>query len=587
MKRSFFIVITIVLIFCVLSVSRIGFFEFMELKALDVQFTARGALKPVSNIIIAGIDEASLKKLGQWPWTRDKLSLLVQHLREAGAKVIAFDIVFAEADRGGGDALFVEELKKTKGIVLGYSDVKDGKVSNIPIIAKAGTEAYLNTYPDRDGIVRRTPLVNETFGGRAFSFALTAVSKFLGFTPIVKSDSAGNPIKIVIGEKIVPVDPLGRMMIVYLSGPKTFQYVSAVDIIDNSFVKEKFKDSIVLVGADAAGLSDIRPVPLSAVYPGVEIHATVIDNILTGRYLKRDVLSEISGILTLVFIGALSLILFSRAKILLSVIFETTLVCAICLSGYLFFINGIWIPIVYQVMESLALFTGIMLFRYFTEGREKRRIHEAFKHYLAPEVIEGLLKDSGKLKLWGEKREITILFSDVRDFTTISENLDPERLVSMMNEYFTKMTDIIMKEGGMVDKYIGDAIMAFFGAPAEQKDHAERACKAALNMQKEVNALEADFVRRFGLKKFKIGVGINTGVAYVGNMGSSQRFNYTAIGDSVNVASRLEGLTKTYNVPIIVSSATKNSSQASFNFSLLGLAQVKGKAKEIEVFALT
>ena len=587
MKRLLLIVIPITFIFCLLSVSHFSFFEFLELKSLDVQFGLRGAVKPDPRIIIAAIDEKSLDDLGQWPWPRSKLASLVRNLREAGAKVIAFDVVFAEADRLGFDRILADELAKTPGAVLGYFFDKDKKVSNVPELENAAAGGYFNTYPDRDGIVRRMPLLFEGYGGKSGnSLALGVVSKFYGFTPFVKRDGAGNCLHIIVGEKAIPVDASCRMMINYPGRPGTFPYISVSDIISGRFKERDLKDAIVLVGASAAGLSDQRPTPFSSAHAGVEIHASIADNILTGRYLKRTAASEVINLAGLLLIGLLSLFILARLNIAWAITFQSLLIITILGIGYWQFVGGLWFPIVYLVLEALCLFIAVMLFRYFTEGREKKAIHRAFKFYLAPQVIDGLLKDTSKLKLGGERREITILFSDVRNFTTISEGLDPAKLVSLMNEYFTCMTDIIMEEGGMVDKYIGDAIMAIFGAPAEQADHAEKACRAALRMFSALAELEPVLCKKYGIGGFKIGIGINTGIAHVGNMGSSNRFNYTAIGDAVNVASRLEGLTKEYKTPIIVSSATKCGCGASFNFSPLGGVQVKGKLEKLEVFGL-
>lgn len=579
MKKSLVLSLVITIIFCILSISNLRFFNFLELKLLDVMFLKRGDLKPSANIIIAAIDEKSLKELGQWPWSRDKMASLVKNATDAGAKVVGFDVIFAEPDRAGKDSIFAQELKQTPGAILGFYFDKGKKVSNVSELESAADSGSFNVYPDSDGIVRRLTLQD--------SLALKAASKFSGFTPIEKKDAAGNLTHIIIGESAIPVDTEGRMIINYDGGYRAFQNVSVADIIANNILPNQFKNSIVIVGASAPGLSDIRATPMSVGDPGVAIHANVIDNIVSGKFLVRGSFSEILNIIGLVVLGALAFLILSRAKILTSIIFQIAMLVVIFAAGYASFLKGVWLPVIYFILESFGLFVGITLLRYFTEGREKRRIHDAFKFYLAPEVIEQMMEGGNRPKLGGEKRQITILFSDVRSFTTISEGLAPDKLVSLMNEYFTEMTAIIKSEGGLVDKFIGDAIMAFFGAPVSDPGQAAKACKVALLMQQKVAELEKVWIEKYSIPSFKIGVGVNTGIAYVGNMGSSDRFNYTAIGDAVNLASRLEGLTKQYGAKVIISSSTKELAGESFEMKSLGQVTVKGKTQATEIFEIS
>lgn len=581
-KKIYLISFLITAVFLAASLSNVRFFEFMELKALDLMFSARGNVKASPQIVIAAIDDKSLEKFGQWPWPREKLAEIVRALRLSGAKVAAFDIVFAEADRSGGDKEFAEELRKTPGSVLGWFFEGEKRTDNIPILSESAEGGYFNIIPDQDGIVRRMKLITETGEN---SLSLAAVSKYTGFTPILKKDASGNLTHIIIGDKAVPVDVHGRMMINYAGGPGTFKHVSLADILNVPTSNVPRPTSIVIIGATALGLSDTRATPFSTVHPGVEIHANIVDSILQGRYLTRSASSDIINIAILILVAFISAIALSRLKILSSVIFLSVSVLCFLFSGFWFFRSGIWLSVIYPSAESITIFMGITLYRYFTEGREKRRIHDAFKFYLAPAVINNLLEKPGDLKLGGESREITVLFSDVRNFTTISEKLSPEQLVELMNEYLTPMTDIIMDAGGMVDKYIGDAIMAIFGAPLADKEHAAKACRAALSMRARVLELKDGWIKKYGIPDFNTGIGLNTGPAVVGNMGSKKRFNYTAMGDTVNLASRLEGLTKQYSVPIIASEFTKNAA-ANFSYRRLDKVQVKGRVEPVEIFEL-
>jgi adenylate cyclase len=340
------------------------------------------------------------------------------------------------------------------------------------------------------------------------------------------------------------------------------------------------------VGATAVGIYDIRVTPLDYVFPGLEVHANVIDSILQRQFLYRPNWVTLFDILAITIIGVLLGIILPRVKPLwgaLSGIF--ILIAFTLLFQYLFQAQGYWVNMTYPMLNLGLTYLGITGYRYWTEEREKKKIRGAFQYYLTASVVEQMLKNPEKLRLGGEKKDLTVLFSDIRGFTSISEHMTPEALVKFLNEYLTKMTDIIFKYDGLLDKYMGDAIMAIWGAPLDQPDHAPRACYTALDMVDELRVLQEKWAAE-GMPRLKIGIGINAGPMVVGNMGSDRRFDYTVMGDSVNLGSRLEGLNKVYGTNIIVSEMTYERVREEILGRELDSVRVKGKGQPVKIYEL-
>jgi adenylate cyclase len=350
--------------------------------------------------------------------------------------------------------------------------------------------------------------------------------------------------------------------------------------------ENELKDKIVLFGATSIGIYDIRPTPFESTYPGVEIHANVLENIIREDYLTRPNMLKALEVIAMLLAGVVFGILLSKVKLQYSVV-----AVALFIAGYLWFdfyvlfMKGFITRSILLVAELLCLVIGISVFRYFGEEREKGKIRKVFQTYITKSVVEEVLKDPSKLKLGGQKKMLTVFFSDIRSFTTISEKLKPEQLVHQLNEYLTPMTNIIFKHEGTLDKYMGDAIMAIFGAPLDQPDHARRCCEAALDMMDELRALRSKWKSQ-GLPELNIGIGVNTGEMVVGNMGSDVKFEYTVIGDNVNLGSRLEGTNKEYGTNIIISETTNSLVSGALYTRELDELMVKGKKEPVRIFEL-
>ncbi|MEK7203203.1 MAG: adenylate/guanylate cyclase domain-containing protein, partial [Patescibacteria group bacterium] len=373
--------------------------------------------------------------------------------------------------------------------------------------------------------------------------------------------------------------------IVYSGPPGAFARVPFWRVALKEIPAERFKDKIVLIGVTAPDLHDEQITPVSAGRPmsGVEIHANAINTILNNDFLRPlNIYAQLAIFIFLIFSVSLVLMLF---RIINSSIITAVILIIYLIASLVAFEKGIIFDLFYAILTIVLTYLVVVVWKYIAEYKEKQQMKNVFSHYVSPEVIKEILADPNKLELGGEKKELTILFSDIRGFTTISENLPPEKLVQLLNKYLGAMSDLIMESNGVVDKYIGDAIMAFWGAPVKQPNHAQLACETALRMISVLNEKQNEWRKKFGVE-LRIGIGINTGQAIIGNMGSSKRFDYTIIGDSVNIASRLEGLTKQYGVPIIISDCVKNQAGDKFLFRYLDKTTVKGKKEAIEIYEL-
>jgi adenylate cyclase len=622
----------------------VPFLDLMELKTLDLRFLSRGPLPPGSEVVLAVIDEKSLEEQGKWIWPRSKFADLVRILSESGAKVIAFDVGFLEPDknstvqavndfedvvkglgikddqlndylnqarqRADNDLIFAQAIKASKArVVLGYffqmtpeglehvdediikahiknvrtsrysmirykSDQAQGvrlqeafvPQSNIRIVARSTRySGYFNMFPDQDGCVRWVPLLVRCQKNLYAPLSVQAIRAYTGRSPTpVIADYGVQEIKI--GKLRIPTNEIGRVMVNYRGGPKSFPHISITDILHHRTPPETIKDKIVLVGATAIGIYDMRVAPFSNVFPGPEIHANVIDNILHQDFLHRPNWAAIFDLAAIAAIGLILGFLLPRFRALPgTAVVIGLLVTYILLCQYLFSHLGAWLNIVYPVTVLI-----------------KKFLHATFASYLAPELIEDMFNTKSMPELGGEARTITAYFTDIQGFSTFSEKLTAHQLVELLNEYLSAMTDILINEKGTLDKYEGDAIIAFFGAPINLPDHALRACRVAVAMQNTLSQLR----QKWGHEKqspeepdrnsknlppeewipgdkwpkivhqMKMRIGINSGEIVVGNMGSSMRMNYTMMGDPVNIAARLEAAGKQYGVYTLVSEYT-------------------------------
>ncbi len=513
---------------------------------------------PPSEIVIIGIDEDSIGQIGQWPWPRHIFADILEQIPHP--RIVGIDVNLSETSRIGAadDASFAQSLRKAPyPIVLPVSINERGRVifEPIPEFKSIVTLGFVNVPVDYDGIARRTTRSN----GDTPSFAYALAGKESGAPEHFRID--------------------------YQGPEKTFLTVSFSDVLQKKIPARILEDKIILIGSVAPSLHDTIQTPFGFM-PGVEFHANVINTIRTGRFYQEPNL--LFGFLAIILLHAVlfGCVWLSRRFWILASGLAGTLVVLIAASLILFNVH-IVAPIFYLLFGYLVSVILMLGFQYMNESKEKRFIRQTFQYYLSPDVIEQLVEDPQKVSLGGESKMITVLFSDIRGFTSISEKMTPQELVSFLNEYLTAMTDIVMASRGVVDKYIGDAVMAFWGAPLANVSQAKDSCATAVEMIRALRKLNDGWEKR-GLPEIRIGIGINRGEMAVGNMGSNKRFNYTLMGDDVNLASRLEGLTKYYGVQCIISEMVRREIEANQEFFIreLDSVMVKGKKEPARIFEL-
>ncbi len=468
-----------------------------------------------------------------------------------------------------------------------------GFSSNIPeLMQNAYSGGFINNpLIDEDGIVRRAPLLHEynLSAYESLSLAIAATyfnditlpvfvdaSTWLGdYPPLEGLELAGKPI---------PIDPQGAVLVPYRGPRGSFPYVSATEVIEGEVEDPAVLDgAIVLVGATAPGLEDLRSTPFGSIYPGVEVHANVVSGILDGSFRWEPAYTAAAEMITVGVFGLLTaLVLPILSPILATLAFFVLLSMAFAFNLYMWSVELHVLPLAITLLTLIGIYTLNMVFGYLFETRSRSHMDSLFGQYVPPDLVKDMSRDPEHYSLASEKLELSVLFSDIRGFTTISENLDAAELSNLINQYLTPMTRIVHESKGTIDKYIGDAIMAFWGAPLRDSHHAARAVGAGMEMLMALDKLNAQF-KKHGWPEVAIGVGINTGPMSVGNMGSEFRRAYTVLGDAVNLGSRLEGLTKAYGVPFIVSETTAEQAPEYF-YRELDLVRVKGKAEPVTIY---
>lgn len=459
---------------------------------------------------------------------------------------------------------------------------------------KALTGGYFdNPFVSSDGVFRRVPLVqvykNAIYPSLALS--LTKISsKNQNISLKVETNDDGKTTNnyyaldaINLGDYSIPVDTNGAVFVPYRGKSHSFPYISASDVLNKTADISILKDAIILVGTSAPGLLDLRSTPVQNVYPGVEVHANIVAGILDQNIKQKPAWIIGYEFTILLIIGAIMALLLPALSALLSTTLTLAVISSIILGSFAAWGNGLILPMASPLFLTLLLFILHITYGFFIESRGKRQLAGIFGQYIPPELVDEMSASPGDFSLEGESREMTVLFSDVRGFTTLSEGLNPKELTQLMNALLTPMTQVIHKNRGTIDKYMGDAIMSFWGAPLDDPEHARHALYAAIEMMQELKVMQKDFEER-GWPPVNIGIGLNTGEMSVGNMGSEFRMAYTVLGDAVNLGSRLEGLTKAYGVDIIVGELTKDQIPE-FVFKELDLVRVKGKNEPVAIFA--
>lgn len=606
----------------------------------DMQLRGRlfgHSVKITSPVAIIDIDDKSLAAEGRWPWPRAKLGLLVKRLQEEGVVVVAMDIMFSEKEHDIASVV-IDELNKrkiatpalndallkiqpeldndlqfskvlaqqdtvlgmtflprpeTSGLLppailtlttpeekkLGFVDAA-GYLSNIDVIQAAAKNAgFINVYPDADGIIRRVPLLIRYKDKLYPSLALGAVKLFLLANISLVTGQYDNSQQlegVKVGENTIPTDALSQVLVPFRGKSFTFPYFSATDVINKHIPNNALAGKIIFLGTSATGLGDLRATAIQGVYPGVEVQASIADGLIENHFSYKPEWTAGAEISITVVLGIILALLFPyfgpRTLATLTILIP---ICLVFFNNWLWSKTGLIIFVLVPILLTIILAIMNTVYGYLFETRKREHLKEMFGQYVPAKHIDAMLKAKDSFSLSGEDREMTVLFADIRNFTTISEPMIASELKDMLNQFFTPMTEIIFNYKGTIDKYIGDLIMAFWGAPLEDKDHAEHALSAALDMQTKVDQLKPIFAAR-GWAEVNIGIGLNTGIMSVGDMGSQFRRNYTVLGDAVNLGSRVESLTKFYGVKIMVSEFTVKD-QTKFIFRLLDRVRVKGK----------
>ncbi|MEW6535251.1 MAG: adenylate/guanylate cyclase domain-containing protein [Candidatus Auribacterota bacterium] len=617
------------------------FLSEIELELFDRIQAGHESTDQDARIVILAADDTSLSTLGRWPWPRHYYATALNVMYYFQPAAVGFDVLFTEQEisEPEEDTLFASMLAQTNNACLSYyfdfktdtppttdrlALLENNKISGIqdknaflsarsvtlpvPELGSAAQLGYVNAPRDKyssddhgasiDGIIRDIPLLIEYNGNLYPSLVLQLILSYYGIKYDDLKIAQGKHISFTApdGEQVsIPIDNKGRMLISYHGGLKSFRTIRFETVLSSAvrmsqqepplFDPDFFKDAIVLVGVTATGI-DVGELPLKGrVAPLCLVHANAMHTILNRTFISRFDAPLMRGMtFTLIAVcGALAVFLPP-----LSALSASALLLGIIFGVYIFLLNhGIWITIVPAITGCIAAYLWITASHLITEEREKRRIKHMFGHYVSPNILEELIHNPGMLKLGGENRELTVLFSDIRGFTSYCETKSPEEVVSILNEYLDAMTEIIMAQGGTLDKYVGDAIMAVFGAPgtALKDTHAITAVRTACAMIARLHELHIKW-KQEGREPFSIGIGINTGIMKVGNMGSKKLFDYTVIGDEVNAGARIESLTREYNVDIIISENTYLKVKDTAICRKLGETTVKGKKNPIVIYAV-
>jgi adenylate cyclase len=632
--------------FAVLRVADPPPVEEIRVRTFDTFQRLDHRVKTVRPVTIIDINDKSLAKFGQWPWPRTRIADMIANLTRLGGVAIGFDIIFAEADRlnpdiaadtfrnldeatrdklralPSNDQVLADAMRHSP-VVLGETGLPDilvaldeslpvtgfamlgedpqqfmyefpGLLRNTPVLEAAAHGRGLFTInPERDGIVRRVPMIMKAQGVTMPSLSFEMLRAVSGAdTILIKTEEAGIK-SIGVKNFQVPTDLNGQLWVHFARHDPEI-YISALDLLEGRAPPDKIKGKLVLVGTSAAGLNDIKTTPVDPAMPGVEIHAQVLESALTGTVLAQPYYGPALEFFAALILGLLVVIFTPNLGpvrlVIVGALFASVLIGT---SWYFYAQHRLLIDFTYPLISTTAIYLTLIFSSFAREQAQRKQIRTAFAQYMSPALVEQLAQSPEKLVLGGEEREMTIMFSDVRGFTAISESYkqDPQGLTALMNRFLTPLTNAILARKGTVDKYMGDAIMAFWNAPLDDREHQINACAAAVDMLERIDELnkareqEAQDGGHVYIP-LNVGIGLNTGTCVVGNMGSDLRFDYSVLGDSVNLAARLEGQSKEYGFPIIVGSNTALAAKDRFAILELDFIIVKGKTEPEVIYAV-
>lgn len=610
----------------------LSFVQTIELKTYDLRVaaTARPS-EPARDIVLVWVDDDSIRRMdplvGRWPWPRLTHAAVIDYLSAAGARVIAYDILFTERDLRKfmvgdaewtgeeSDAALVESTKKAGNVVHAAEASREELADASRVVAETLTAPALNVKIASTGCVQARPLLSPPFP------ALAEASRAIGHTLFILDPDG--PVRriapvVQVGERTIPSLALATVMaagatvdatarfdagqcaaLVPWRGPAenangqpTFTSYSFYDVFysQQQIIEGQkpgidpalFKDRIVIVGGSGEGLEESFTTPFTqGAINGPEVHASVIDGLLSGRSITPA--PPWTGAALAAALALLVAAIGYRANAWVTGAAAAVILLALAWTSLALFSRGTWIPVTVPAMALVLAFVGDLAWKYVVEGREKRQVKKLFSRYVSKDVYDQLVADPSLAALGGARRTMTVLFSDVRGFTAMSEKGSPEEVVAQLNEYFSRMVQVVFDHRGTVDKFVGDMVMALFGAPLDDEDHAEHAVQTALAMTQALNELNVRW-RAEGRPTLDIGIGINTGDMVAGNIGSDTIMSYTVIGDAVNLGARLESLNKDYSCRIIISDATRVRLKGRYDVHPLGDVIVKGKTKPIAIF---
>lgn len=639
------LLITLLLVLASQGSVRLGLLERLEVWAYDARLLLTMPHTVDPRVVIVNIDEKSLKEIGRWPWGRDKLADLVTRLIDHyGVAAVGFDVLFAELDTSSGlpaleklaasrfkdnprfasalrdarplldfDGMFAEALRKGP-VVLGYyltpyaeaagrlprpvftpgamggmdaGFIRNrGYGANLPVLqTNAAGAGFFNMLADFDGVTRRMHLLQKyqdaNYEALSLATLRAAFDSTLGYRRVADAGRHYTHLELIADGLRAPVDNQGAAYVPYRAYPG-YRYYSAADVLAQRIPAAELENTIVLVGTTAPGLLDLRVTPVAKSYPGVEIHANLISGILDDTLRYTPGYAHDLSLALLVVVGVLLALILPRLTPLRGAVLSLTLAALLVAGNYWAWQHKLVFPLATPLLLVLGLMLLNMAWGFFAETRARHQITGLFGQYVPPELVDEMSQDPSRFNMHSESKELSILFSDVRGFTTISESLTPQQLSDLLNEFLSAMTQVIHHRHGTIDKYMGDCIMAFWGAPIDNSNHARDAVLAGMEMQAALTELNKTFVAK-GWPELHVGVGINTGRVSVGNMGSQFRMAYTVMGDVVNLASRLEGITKFYAAPVAVGEGTR-AALPDMVFIELDLVRVKGKEQPVAIF---
>jgi len=603
----------------------------LDSKLRDFMFTIRGELPKSDNVVIIDIDNKSLKEIGQWPWSRNTIAKLITHLRDAQVGVIGLDMVFAEKDRTsphllkkqypritqelpnydkilaqtfatspvvGGYIFTNEETNDTNGPLIPavfiqkglhkntYLKEINGIILNTPILQESlYSSGFFVTKKNDGGVVRSVPLIYKYQGSIYPSLALEMIRIYSAANKVEIIGDDNGVERIKFGDYNIPTESSGEFIVNFRGPKKHFKYISASDIVSNNFDPKEVENKFILLGTSAPGLKDLRYIPYDSTFPGVEVHANIIDNILKGDFIQKPFVANLYDIIIIWALVFTLILLFSilSSGFILPVAITLFMLMLYALYHILFH-HGL----ILTLLTPIVAFTGTLILTmgidYFRTSKKKDQAQRILGNKVSTSVMQHLIANADKGLIEPKEVTSTIFFSDIKGFTSISEKLgSPKKLIEMLNIYMTPMTDIIINEKGTIDKFIGDAIMAYWNAPIAVDNHAIHAVHAAVRQVEMLTKINKRIYETYDIK-LQIGIGLHTGLVTAGDMGSLGRSDYTIIGDSVNLASRIEGLTRLYDAEILISEATYLQIDDSFNIRHIDTVEVKGKSKATKLY---